>query len=62
MPAPIYTDITDTYGRQVVQTITGDQARYSVQEGGEERFSVTVPADRPLVLVLQTINAMATQA
>ena len=55
---PIYTDITDDFGREVVQTINGDLATYSVREGGVERFKVEVPESRPLPLVLMTINSM----
>ena len=55
----IYTDITDRYGRQVEQIIDGDSATYVVRQDGVELFRVTVPASRPLILVLDTINAMA---
>ena len=56
---PIYTDITDAYDRQVVQTIEADQATYAVIVDGVEHFRVTVPESRPLLFVLETINAMA---
>ena len=55
---PIYTDITDDFGREVVQIINGELATYSVREGGVERFKVEVSIDRPIPLVLMTINAM----
>lgn len=50
--------LQDKYGRAVVRTQTGNDASYEVL-GSDTEFTLTLPADVPLDLVMEKIGAMA---